>query len=283
LIADPLQVIADLLQVIGRYPLRSIRKPASCIAFPFRSTVEQARRVPGRSRRSCLSWSHRTSQSLSTRSVSGHLVPRSPHDVSVAARPRGIPSRACPRCPEIAVVPLTGFDSPSETLQGTALGCSSVANHLQTGTRAPPMRFSTRPATKSQRLGMLLRFHPQRQPPTAFLRPSRDSLINSCDLVSCRSHSSGFDPSRRFPHRELYPARHQAIPSRRFSASFRRDPERSRFPPPAAPPGLCVHGESVTASGVLHPSSARCPPGLVRSHGFRHLGIGSTSQHFIRP
>lgn len=66
-----------------------------------------------------------------------------------------------------------------------------------------------------------------------------------CGLVSCHSRSWGFRPPELFPPRQLYPARHQAIPSRRFTP-VSEDPLVS-------PPGLYVGGESVPGRGVFHP------------------------------
>jgi hypothetical protein len=99
------------------------------------------------------------------------------------------------------------------------------------------MRFSTPPANDRQRLGTLSGLHPRRQPSTAFLRPSRASLADGCDLVSCRCRSWGFDPSELFPPEELYRARHPAIPSRRFPTSSPKA-LRSRAPRALCPPGV---------------------------------------------
>ena len=74
------------------------------------------------------------------------------------------------------------------------------------------------------------------------------------------------DPSKRFPPREPYQARHSAIPSQRF---LTRSEEQA-----TAPSGLCILCKSVADPGVLHPSSARCFHGLSRSHGFLQPGFG---------
>jgi hypothetical protein len=165
----------------------------------------------------------------------------------------------------MTVLPLTGFDSPTETLSGTASAPCNGEPPLSP--KAPPMGFSTPPANENQRFGTMPGFHPRRQPSTAFLRPSRDNLTGSCELVSSRCRSWGSHPPELFPPAELYRARHPAIPSRRFSEGSEE--------PSAAPPGHFVLRESVTDPGVLHPSSARCSPGLSRSHGIRRFRLGA--------
>lgn len=99
----------------------------------------------------------------------------------------------------------------------------------------------------------MLRFPSQRHPPTAFRRPSRVSLIQCYSLISCRNRSSGSDSSRLFPFRELYPARHQAIPSRRFSVNLYRRSKTTASATGRTPRVFCPHK-------VRYPSQEYCIP-----------------------
>jgi hypothetical protein len=81
------------------------------------------------------------------------------------------------------------------------------------------------------------RIHPRRRPSTAFLRPSRDTLIDTCGPISCHCRSWGSYPSEPYPPEELYRTRRPAIPSRRFSPPVPKN-RSSRTLRAFCPPGV---------------------------------------------
>jgi len=117
----------------------------------------------------------------------------------------------------------------------------------------------------------LSEFHSRRHPPTAFLRPSRASLIQYHRLVSCGSRSSGFDSPRLLPFRELYPARHPAIPSRRFPASFRHRPKTMVWATGRAPRAFCPRKVRVPSWEYCIPRRPVAPLSFVALTAFGAL------------
>jgi len=176
------------------------------------------------------------------------------------------------------VRPLTGFGPSSETPSGAAFPpCRRPRSSV--GFRAPPLRFHTPSAFEDQRIGKCFRttrpgLPTKRLPTSASCRPSwvSSSLTPAALFHAAAAH--GVSTLQSFSLR----ANSSRLVTWRSPLGVSPGSRRN----PAAPSGVFVRPQSVSALGVLHPLADRCSPGFRRLHGFPALRDGFVSQRIIR-
>jgi hypothetical protein len=170
----------------------------------------------------------RLSESSSARRT-GYSVHRSLLGIGPREKacPRGIPARAVPAR---TTVSRTGFLSQTSAPFRDTLGRPPHMGPRRRTVASPGSSSHEvlRPSSaQTQRVGTLPRFHPERHPPSAFLRPLRvlssprpAALFHAADALGVLRSPGHLSPA------ELLRARHPAIPSRRFSFASRRASNR---------------------------------------------------------
>jgi hypothetical protein len=110
-----------------------------------------------------------------------------------------------------------------------------------------------------------VRFHPERHPPSIFLRSLAVSSSSSPAALFHAADAHGVHPFRAFPCQRTLPGSSPGDPLSVFFPMFVRTS--------AAPSGVSVGWQSVFGLGVLHPAPNRCSLGFsITFTAFLRLG-----------